>query len=380
MDDLQAALLLLATVPGLAAAAREQTLAALLAEDSQADAVLTALIDGRPEALPGWSRHGQAAQELRSGAGLQRSRVVAEQCRLAGISIVFRGTAQYPFRLTDLEEPPPVLYVKGSEDALQEHAGWVAMVGSRKVSQLGARFARRSAEELASAGLTVVSGLAIGTDAAVHQGALDATGRTVAVLASGVDQFTPRSNAQLGRRIIRGGGAAVSEYPPGTPVRRWAFPNRNRIIAALAVVVIILEAELGSGSTLTGEAALELDRSVFVMPGRPGDQATAGGLDLLAHQNVKVFRNSGDVLPYFPGVVQQRVPSGPGAELLRLAELMAEHLPCRTDRLPELLGLTDQVPVLLGSINLLKMHRIVHEDSAGNLNLVTELPRRTDVR
>ena len=97
-------------------------------------------------------------------------------------------------------------------------------------------------------------------------------------------------------------------------------------------------------------------------------------------KNVKIFRNSGDVLPYFPGVVQQRVPAGPGAELLRLAELMAEHLPCRTDRLPELLGLTDQVPVLLGSINLLKMHRIVHEDSAGNLNLVTELPRRTDVR
>lgn len=379
MDDLDAALLLLSTVSGLGAAAREQTVAALLDESSQ-PAVLAALVDRHPERLPGWTAHGAAAQELRSGAAMQRSREVADRSRLAGVSLLFRGSGNFPPRLHDLEAAPPVLFVRGAEDALSEHSGWVAMVGSRKATQLGERFARRAAEELAAAGLTIVSGLALGTDAAVHQGALDASGRTVAVLASGVDQFTPQSNARLGRRIIEDGGAVLSEYPPGTPVRRWAFPNRNRIIAALATAVVILEAGLSSGTTLTAEAALELDRTIFVMPGRPGDQATAGGLELLARQNVNVFRGSSDVLPFYPGVSQQRVLSGPGTELMKLAQLMAEHLPCRTDRLPELLGLTEQVPVLLGGINLLKMHRIVHEDSAGYLSLVAELPRHTDLR
>lgn len=379
MEDVQAALLLLATISGLGAAARKQTTSALL-DEATGPAVLAALFDGLPVTQAGWSQQGAAAQELRSGAALKRAYEAAEQSRLAGIRILFRGSAHYPPRLYDLETPPPVLFVKGAEDALSEHSGWVAMVGSRRATQLGVRFARRSAEELAAAGLTVVSGLALGTDAAVHQGALDAGGRTVAVLASGVDQFTPQANARLGRHIIENGGAVLSEYPPGTAVRRWAFPDRNRIIAALATSVIILEAGVSSGTTLTAEAALELNRNVFVMPGRPGDQATAGGLDLLSHQNVHVFRSSTDVLPWYPGVKQQRVATGPGAELLELARLMAEHLPCPTDRLPELLGLTEQVPVLLGSINLLKMHRVVHEDSAGNLSLVAELPQETGLR
>lgn len=376
MDEVESALLVLATVSGLSVPLRENTVARLLQPASR-DSVLQALADGAVDSLPGWDSAGSiAVQELRSGAARKRTTVIAERCRLAGISLLFRGGDGYPLRLLDLEAAPPVLYFRGSPAVLNDGPGWVAMVGSRRSTELGLRFARRSARELAAAGLTVVSGLALGTDAAVHQGALDAEGRTVAVLASGVDEFTPRSNSALGRRIIER-GAVLSENPPGTRVQPWSFPDRNRIIAALAATVVILEAGVSSGTTLTAEAALELERTVFVMPGRPGDSATAGGLELLSRQDVRIFRSSADVLAFTPGAALQPQLTGPGADLMELAGLMAEHLPCRIDQLPDLLGLDRQLPVLLGSINLLKMHGVLHEDAAGNLNLVAGLPGRS---
>lgn len=297
----------------------------------------------------------------------------AERCRRIGIDLIFRGSEAYPAGLTDLEHAPPVLYKRGAADALDISLGWVAMVGSRRPTELGLRFARRAAAELAGAGLTVVSGLALGTDAAVHLGALDVDGRTVAVLASGADEFTPRSNSAIGRRMLER-GAVVSEHPPGTRVNAWSFPDRNRIIAALASSTVVLEAGISSGTTLTAEAALELKRELFVLPGRPGDAATAGGLELLSRGGVRVFRGSQDVLARYPRLAVQSAGSGLGADLLHLAELMADHLPCRTDDLVELLGLTDRLPVLLGGINLLKLHGLLHEDGAGILHLVGELP------
>lgn len=372
MDALQTALLVLSTVPGLGAEAREATAAALL-DPLRRQAVLDAFGRGDPEPLEGWDPHGAAALELSSFQAQDRALQTADRCRLAGVELIFRSSEHYPRGLLDLEHAPPVLFKRGAADALDVGAGWVAMVGSRRPTEAGLRFARRAAAEFAAAGLTVVSGLALGTDAAVHLGALDAGGRTVAVLASGADEFTPRSNSAIGRRMLER-GAVVSEHPPGTRVHAWSFPDRNRIIAALATCTVVLEAGLSSGTTLTAEAALELGRELYVLPGRPGDAATAGGLELLSRGGVGVFRGSQDVLPRYPRVSAASADPGLGADLLQLAQLMAEHLPCRIDDLIEVLGLDDRLPALIGGINLLRLHGLLHEDGAGILHLTGELP------
>ncbi len=379
MNDLQSALLLLAQVRRLGRAVREETARSLLRERGNGQ-VTRLLLAAETADLPGWHDRPESLADLRSGAAAERARKVLHQVEKVGATLLFRGTPEYPERLLDLEHPPLLLYVRGDASLLHAWERSVAMVGSRSPSQLGLRFARRSAAELAAAGLTIVSGLALGTDAAVHEGALEADGYTVAVLASGVDEFTPRANSDLGRRITET-GAVLSEYPPGTQVKPWSFTDRNRLIAALASHVVILEAGVGSGTTITAEAAIELDRQVWVMPGRPGDPGTAGGLQLLDFEGVRVFRGSSALIGVIPAANADAVPlQSLGAELLELAHQIAGQLPCRFDQLPARLGLTDRVPVLLAGLNLLKLHRIIHEDAAGQLSLVTELPERQPVR
>lgn len=378
MDDVELALLQLSTLDQLGQQVRELTASMLLASDTR-QAVIEALSNSNLASLPGWKGSPTAAASVSSGDSERTALTVMKRCERIGARLVFRGSDSYPSSLLDLEHPPLVLYVRGADDALEDGAGWIAVVGTRNATELGLRFAKRSAAELASAGLTVVSGLALGTDAAVHAGVLEAGGRTVAVLASGVDDITPRTNADLGRRLL-GTGALVSEQPPGTRVGPWSFPDRNRIIAALAQHVVILEAGLGSGTTITAEAALELNRQLWVMPGRPGDQATAGCLHLLEHEQARLFTGSSAVLAAYPGLTASTAPAGLGAELVELAHLIASHLPCRLDELPGLMGITDRIPVLLGGLNLLKLHRIVHEDGSGQLSLVGALPPRQVVR
>jgi DNA processing protein len=182
-----------------------------------------------------------------------------------GARVLSLGSAEYPRLLAELPEAPPALFVQGRlvpEDALA-----VAIVGSRRATEHGRRLTERLAFDLAARGVTVVSGLARGIDSAAHEGALRAGGRTVAVLGSGLDVIYPRENRRLATRVTQM-GALVSQFPPGTPPLGHHFPARNRVMAGLALGVVVVEAEERSGSLITAGAAGEFGREVMAVPGR----------------------------------------------------------------------------------------------------------------
>jgi DNA processing protein len=202
----------------------------------------------------------------------------------------------YPPALRDLSDPPHALFHTGPLDRLMRLADerTVAVVGTRTPSEQGRRAAADLGRGLAAAGLTVVSGMALGIDAICHRGALDGGDGVLAVLASGADVASPRSNVALYREI-RSVGAVVSEMPWGASPWPWLFPARNRIMAALAELTVVVEAALRSGSLITATFAEDLDRTVGAMPGAPGARITAGNNDLVK-DGALVIRDARDVL------------------------------------------------------------------------------------
>ncbi len=188
--------------------------------------------------------------------------------RLKKLSIAYtiQGDSIYPTNLRGLDDAPPVLYFKGKLKARDVNA--VAIVGSRKMTSYGREVTQKLSSELASLGITIVSGLAFGVDYAAHKSALDAGGRCIAVLAGGVDKITPRSNEWLGLSIIKSGGAVISEYPPGVIPQRHFFPFRNRIISGLSKAVIVVEGMVKSGTIHTANHAATQGRQVFAVPGQ----------------------------------------------------------------------------------------------------------------
>lgn len=200
-----------------------------------------------------------------------------EELRERGVRVLsYRGPG-YPHRLTHLHQPPPALYLEGP---LELHERAVAVVGTRSATSYGRRAARDLAGGLARAGWTVVSGLARGIDTAAHRAALDAGGETAAVLGSGLDHRYPSSNRGLYDRIAES-GLLVTEFPPEQPPRKWTFPKRNRIIAALSAGVVVVQAPSRSGALITADQALELGREVFAVPGPIGAPASDGTHQLL---------------------------------------------------------------------------------------------------
>ena len=171
----------------------------------------------------------------------------------------------------------------------------VAVVGARACSTYGAHVARTLGRELAAAGVTVVSGLARGVDAEAHRGALDASGRTVAVLGCGIDRDYPAAHAELARQIAETGGI-VSEYEPGVEPAPWRFPARNRIIAALADAVVIVEARSRSGALITVDLAMEIGRPIYAVPGEITSLLSEGTNDLLRHGHATAITSALDVL------------------------------------------------------------------------------------
>jgi DNA processing protein len=188
-----------------------------------------------------------------------------EWLRASDARLLLWGDAGYPQALAAVAGAPAALYVLGDTRALS--APQLAMVGARAASPAGKAIAGELAAALAHAGLIITSGLATGIDAASHQGALAAGGRTVAVLGTGPDRMYPPENGDLARRIVRGAGALVSEFPPGTGPRRQNFPRRNRVISGLALGTLVVEAAHRSGSLITAQRALEQGREVFAVPG-----------------------------------------------------------------------------------------------------------------
>lgn len=199
--------------------------------------------------------------------------------RDAGVSVLAASDPWFPAALRDDLEPPAVLFVRGSLDALS--ARRVAVVGTRRCTWSGRLVARSLGADLAAAGVCVVSGLALGIDGEAHTGALSGGGGVVAVVGTGLDVVYPRRHERLWA-AVGAAGAIISEYPLGTPAERWRFPARNRLIAALAEVVVVVESAPRGGSMHTVDAALERDRVVLAVPGSVRSPASAGTNALLA--------------------------------------------------------------------------------------------------
>jgi DNA processing protein len=191
-----------------------------------------------------------------------------------------KGDGAYPPLLREIHDPPATLFLRGDADASVLTQPSVAVVGARACSPYGAQVARMLGRELAAAGLVVISGLARGVDGEAHRGALEANGLTVAVLGCGIDRDYPAVHAQLARRICAR-GLIVSEYDVGVEPAPWRFPARNRIIAGLAEVAIVVEARTKSGALITADFALEDNRPVFAVPGEITSALSAGTNSLL---------------------------------------------------------------------------------------------------
>lgn len=220
----------------------------------------------------------------------------AARCSASGVETICRCDPRYPRRLATATGSPAVLHVAGGGDraAAVLAADGVSIVGSRRGSPYGLEVARSLGRGLAAAGVTVISGMAMGIDSAAHAGTLEAAGAAVAVLPSGAERPYPASKRGLYRRIIQT-GVAVSELPPGSQSRRWGFPARNRIIAGLSAMTVVVEAGERSGSLITAAVAEDLGRVLGAVPGRVTSALSAGTNDLLA-RGALVVRDAGDVL------------------------------------------------------------------------------------
>ncbi len=207
--------------------------------------------------------------------------------------LITLGDPDYPAGLLQTEDPPLLLHVEGDLAALR-HPLRLAIVGSRNPTAQGADHARAFAQTLAGAGACIVSGLALGIDAAAHQGALEAGGSTLAVVGTGLDQVYPRKHQALARRIADQ-GALISEYPLGTPPLAPNFPKRNRIISGLSQGVLVVEAALQSGSLITARQAAEQGREVFAIPGSIHSPQSRG-CHALIRQGAKLVESAQDIL------------------------------------------------------------------------------------
>ncbi|WP_172679246.1 DNA-processing protein DprA [Paenibacillus pini] len=208
-----------------------------------------------------------------------------------GIQVLTAIDENYPVLLLESPEPPWVLYCRGRTDLL--HSSSIAMVGTRVPTAYGRKVGTEIAKDLCSGGLTVVSGMARGIDSVCHESALVSAGNTIAVLGTAMDTIYPPENRSLYERI-KDNGLLISEYPPGTASHPGLFPQRNRIIAGLSLGVLVVEADLRSGSLITTDAALEAGRDVFAVPGPITSPKSRGALGLIK-QGAKMVISASDI-------------------------------------------------------------------------------------
>lgn len=291
--------------------------------------------------------------ELRVAYERFDARAARDRCRAAGLVAICRHDSRYPARLGELPDPPAVLHIAG--DVERFHV-WVtepavAVVGARRATSYGLDVAQSLGRALATAGLPVVSGLALGVDSAAHAGALDGDGPSIAVLGSGADVPYPASKTWLHRELVRR-GVVVSEMPPGFRAHPWSFPARNRIIAALAQLTVVVEAAERSGSLITATFALELGRTVGAVPGPITSTAAAGTNELLA-QGARVVRGAQDVLDELFGVGVMAAPVRDGSELEPRLQGLLAAIAGGSDTFGALARLHADVPAGLAELELL---------------------------
>lgn len=318
--------LTLAMVPGVGPA----RLASLLAACSDADGVL-----GAPFAvlcaIPG-------VGSLAAGAIVRASRVPARQalsaCEAIGGQVLLPGDPEFPSGLLTIPGPPAVLFALGDLRCLPRPA--VAIVGSRDHTPYGAQVCATLAALAAASGLVVVSGMARGLDAVAHRAALDAgPGSTIGVLGTGLGQVYPRLNCGLHARVARD-GLLLTEFPPGAPATQGNFPRRNRLIAGLARVTVVVEAAVGSGALLTAAAALDQGKDVMAVPG-PITSTRSAGCNLLIRDGAHPLLELGRLLDHYPEAEASEPGPGPVGPAGAVLDCLAEG-PSHADRLAERLG------------------------------------------
>jgi len=229
---------------------------------------------------------------VKSGRSLDKAEKVMSRLAAVDARLVSIWDENYPARLKTIDDPPVVLYIKGQDSPLYDYS--VAVVGTRVPTDNGKRSALRIAGDLALAGVTIISGMALGVDSLAHEGALRAGGRTIAVLGSGIDVIYPPSNRRLYERIISQ-GAVMTEYLPGVDPDKHHFPQRNRIISGLSLGVVIVEAGLKSGALITARLAIEQGKELFAVPGPAGMPRSAGVNRLLKDGTAILVENGDDV-------------------------------------------------------------------------------------
>lgn len=336
---------------------------------------LRALLDYFGDAQRAWYA---PSEELRR-AGLDRrslENLLADRSRLdldrelerivaLGAQVVTWETPGYPRLLREISDAPPVLYVKGT---LEEDAWALAVVGTRRASAYGRQVTRQLVTALARSGITIVSGLARGIDSEAHRSALEAGGRTIAVLGCGIDRVYPPENRGLAREIVNH-GAIVSDYPAGTPPEGANFPPRNRIISGLSLGVVVAEAGKRSGALITADYAAEQGRDVFAVPGSILTRGSAG-TNLLIQEGATLVLSPEDILEELnlTMVVEQaaarQVLPADETEAALLAHLSAE--PTHVDELRRHVGIP--IAQVTSALALMELKGMVRQ--AGGMRYV----------
>lgn len=294
-----------------------------------------------------------ARQKLLSGELLARAEAELEKLSKKEYTLLPFEDARYPRLLREIIEPPPVLYCLGQPDILDWAA--VAVVGSRRPSGYGKHMAGRLSEALAGCGLVVVSGLARGVDTMAHRGALR-SGRTVAVLGSGLENVYPRENRMLAEKIAEK-GAVVSEFPLDSEPIGFHFPLRNRVISGLSLACLVVEASLKSGALITARLAADQGREVLAVPG-PVDSDLSRGTNLLIKQGAKLVEEAEDVLTELPSPWKE-------AALSRLSE--------KKRSVPELEGREKEVFQALSETSLIHIDDLSDKIQMSVAELLTVL-------
>ncbi len=266
--------------------------------------------------LPSEAIESIASRELHD-----RAETEIECVRKLGGDILVLDDGVYPALLRETYDPPVVLYVKGAWDQCLERP-CIAIVGSRRCSTYGQNAALMMSRELAQRGVTIVSGLARGIDAAAHRGALEAGGRTVAVMGTGLDRIYPRDHKKLADEILNRGGATVTQFPLGTPPVSENFPYRNRVISGLSLGVLVIEAAENSGSLITARLAMEQNREVFAVPGNITSRNSFGTNYLIKGAGAKLVQQWQDVAGELPAEIAAELLPPPSRRSKKKGELL----------------------------------------------------------
>jgi len=275
---------------------------------------------------------------LLADRSLEQAQAVLLRTAELGIQIITLRDAAYPDRLRNIENPPPVLYCRGTLPPMDDHV-CVAVVGTRHASARACRVAERFAYDLGRAGIVIVSGMAAGIDSQGHLGALRAGMPTVAVFGCGLDICYPAENRTLMEKIVEN-GCILSEYPPGTRPSKRSFPERNRIIAGLSMGVLVAAAPVRSGSLITARHGLEQGRDVFIIPGGIDDAEYAGGNEYIK-EGASVVTAPEDILREYlerwpelikPPAAEAPIQSAVPPEQLITEQILLEQVPIESER------------------------------------------------